>query len=102
MNLKRRTLSDQHGDAADLTKFQSYLHVRGKESIFDRTSFGPMARNDFFQSVGNAQEPRGKFLGRRSAHRSAFDQAIVPAIVFDDAPTRRLTTRIYSQDAHMN
>jgi len=55
MNLQRGTLSDQHGDAADLTKFQSDLNVRGKESIFNRTSFGPMARNDFFQRVGNAQ-----------------------------------------------
>ena len=83
MNLQRCTLSDEHCDAAYLTKFQSYLNVRREESIFNCASVGIMALNDFLQRVGDAQEPRGKLLSRRGSHCSAFDQTIVAAIVFD-------------------
>jgi len=41
LGMLRGTLSDEHCDPTHLTKFQSDLDVRSKESVFNCASFGP-------------------------------------------------------------
>ena len=100
MNLQSCALSHQHGHAAHLSEFQSYLDVSREEPVFDRTRIRVMALNYFFESVSNAQQPRGKPLRFEGANSATLDQAIMAPGIFDYAPPGGFTARIDAEDSH--
>src|ERR1051325_6972510 len=100
MNLQRRPLGHQHGDAAHLPEFQSYLDVGRQKSVFDCARVRAMALNYFFERVGDAQEPGRKPLRLKGANGATLDQAIVASSIFDYAPPGGFTARIDTEDSH--
>src|SRR6185312_9772209 len=100
MNLQSCTLGHQHGHAAHLSEFQSYLDVCREEPVFDRTRIRVMALNYFFESVGDAQQPGRESLRLQSANSATFNQAIMASSIFDYAPPGGFTARIDTEDSH--
>ena len=100
MNFQRRAFSYQHGDSAHLTEFQRDLNIGGKKTIFDCARVGAVSLDDLLERVGNSPQTSRELLRSGGTDGPTFNQTIVPAIIFNDAPARRFTTRINSQYAH--
>src|ERR1700692_2108973 len=80
----------QHGDSADLAKFEGGLYVGGVENILDGNAFGLMLSDELAQANRDTRQARGHRVTRGKFDGSAddADESIVVAAIgeqIDDA-----------------
>src|SRR5580693_474940 len=63
----------EHGDSADLAKFESRLHIGGVENVFDGDAVGAMAKDEFLEADRDVRQAHRHGIARRNFNGSADD-----------------------------